>query len=534
MALDVLHPQRLLALLGILVLFWLALPPKPRRVLATAHWGPWQRAMARAGHRPVRLRKLRFWLLVAAYAAAVLAWAGLRAGGREGPTRLEIVWDGSASMEARTADGGTRFGRATDAVEAVWRGLPGHVEIAMVLAGERQVLVTGRGGELPAVAPWQHPPAGRGVALAAGPIASDAGTAGAGAAGAGADTQRWTITDGQRGYPDSGGLLLVGGPSDNASLVVRGVDAPWPLPSAAIHVSLQHHSGGPLRGRLEVRGVGEVDGNPPEIELEAGGRRDVTLSFVRPAAGAELEVRWVCATDALAADDRVAWSLAPLPQPDIAVLAEAEAEGWVQLAAQALAEGSGGRVVEPMSGEPVSFLLVEGGRVDTSQIPRALLFGVLPPGQSMPQPWIEPALRDWRREHGLTVGLDLSELRVDQAWPGAVPPDAEVLVWAEEGPLLGLRRTASGAFLHAAFRLGDSNLPLLAAFPQLLRRAYAAAWGVQDQPPVRGHGVDAAESVLVQASGSDRPLQPFGDPPVELGPWLLALAAALVAARVYA
>src|SRR5690606_20995880 len=120
--------------------------------------------------------------------------------------------------------------------------------------------------------------------------------------------------------------------------------------------------------------------------------------------------------DLLPADDAREVALPPLPAPRIAVLAEQDAGPFAAVAAEALAEEVGGRVVPADTGDEVGLVLVDGGVV---AVPpgraRALTFATVLDQDREPEPWPAPAGIDWAREHPLTRGLDLSELRVERA-----------------------------------------------------------------------------------------------------------------------
>ena len=98
------------------------------------------------------------------------------------------------------------------------------------------------------------------------------------------------------------------------------------------------------------------------------------------------------------------------------------------------------------------------------------------------------------------------------------------------------------ASVHLAFRLGDSNLFKLAAFPQLLRRAFARSFGAEARPQLVGEPLlDAAESDLagalasgdLRAAAPDRDLPVFATPATRLALPLLVLALVLLAVRAY-
>ena len=81
-----------------------------------------------------------------------------------------------------------------------------------------------------------------------------------------------------------------------------------------------------------------------------------------------------------------------------------------------------------------------------------------------------PALTLVRADRPLLTGLDLSEVLLARAQKVTVPPEAEVLLGAEGVPLLTVVETPGGTLVHQAFTLGESNLPLQAAFPVLGQR----------------------------------------------------------------
>jgi hypothetical protein len=127
----------------------------------------------------------------------------------------------------------------------------------------------------------------------------------------------------------------------------------------------------------------------------------------------------------------------------------------------------------------------------------------------------------------LTRGLDLSELRVDRAWRGMLP-DGEPLIWSvqdgERSPLAVLVQGDGVASLHFAFRLRDTNLPLLAAFPQLLRRGFVRSYDRAAPPRQDATPLPPGELDLRYAQPAvSRPLRTFGAPGESLARWCVAL-----------
>lgn len=510
------RPEWLLVLPPVLLLlFWLALPPRPRAVLWTAHLPQWLLAMAAARRRPPRLLGLPFLLLAIAAAGACLAIAGPRWGGREGPERLCVLLDASASMAARTA-GGTSFGDATAILRRGLERVPPHVEVTVLRCG----------GELLR----RHGPSARALHDLGGPAGPAHADLAELADAIGPDTVVWTLTDGQgqRRLPLAGALTVVGRKAPNgAVLAVRTVDR-WPLPGFDVEVDLVAHTAAAGPATLAVAGaVAPV--LPRQLELSPGVVLTVALALQRTAAGGPLELRIELPGDALPADDAGIVVLPPLPAPRIAVLAEADGGPYAGVAAAALAAEVGGEVVPGTAGTGAGLLLVDGGAaaIAPGEV-RALCFGCRHEGAAEAEPWRQPSAVDWDRTGSLTAGLDLSELRVGCAFRATVP-DGEPFLWAEVpgGGRVPLAVVAAGrdlASVHFGFRLQDSNLPLLPAFPQLLRRAFvrcyaaAAAAGEASPPPPAGE-----QDLGARASAPDRPLPAFGEPPVELGSACLLL-----------
>ena len=115
-------------------------------------------------------------------------------------------------------------------------------------------------------------------------------------------------------------------------------------------------------------------------------------------------------------------------------------------------------------------------------------------------------------------------------------PDGEALIWSEvEGERLPLAVLVQGdgkASLHFAFRLQDANLPLLAAFPQLLRRGFVRSDDAAASLQVEGRAPPAEERDLRYAQpATKRPLPAFGAPPRSLARWFVAAGLLALAVR---
>jgi hypothetical protein len=240
--------------------------------------------------------------------------------------------------------------------------------------------------------------------------------------------------------------------------------------------------------------------------------------------------------DRLDRDDAVRLVLAPPPAPEIVLLRADGGGRWAARSAAALAELGGGRVLDTADGRAAAgFVLADGGQVAAAPA-RSLTFGTAVGGSALWQAGGAPV--DWDRAHPLTRRLDLSELRVAAVLdPAALPADGVPLIAGPNGPwLVAVDRDGQRA-VHAAFRLDDSNLPLLPAFPQLLRRAFAWCYGagaIAAVDPASLPGVAESELHRDVDAPTERPLAPFGGDGVALTIPLLALAFALLAGRLYA
>lgn len=518
-------PWQLAWLLVLPLLWWLSLPPRPRTPTWTAHLDQYRAALASLRRRPPRPLSLRLALLLLAALSVALAAAQPVWRGEPGAERLVVVLDASASMAARNGTVASGWERARTQLQRTFAALPPHVEVTVLRAGGP--LRRRHGSSARAL----HDLGSPGGALAAdlGAIATSALRQPA--------TAVWTLTDGQGGaaLPAAGALSVLRTTGDNgAVLAVRATDA-WPLPELHLEVDVVAFTAVAGRGVLRAQGP-LVAAAERAIELRPGEVATVALDLLRTAAGGELAVTLAIEGDVLPDDDRCVLQVPPLPAPRIAVLRDAESAPFATVAAETLAEEVGGRVVMVQTGEPVGLLLVDGGRaaIEPGKV-RALCFGSEPGGAAPGQvaPWPQPVLADWDRSLPLTAGLDLSDLRIEQAWHGVLPP-GQPFLWAgdESGrqPLAVIAGDAECASVHFAFRLQDSNLPLLAAFPQLLRRAFVRCYGagaalsVRSEPPAPGE-LDLRTATV----GQDRLLPPFAGADTALAPWcvlagLLALA----------
>lgn len=517
------HPERLWWLLVLPLLLLLLLPPRPRRVAYTAHLPQWRAAMQGLRRRPPRALSLRALLLLLAAGAALAAVLGVSLAGRPGPQRLVVLLDGSLSMAAHDA-----YAEASRELRARLAGLPESVDVRVLRCGGP--LLRRHGASARSLHDLGGPAGSRDVDLAA--LAAAAG---------GEDTAVWTLTDGQGTgeLPAAGALSLFGQPAANAAvLALRLVDR-WPLPGLDVEADVIAFAGGEELAAT-VRVTGAVEAQPARaVALRSGEPATLRWSLLREPAGGALAVEIDLAGDALAADDRGAVLLPPLPAPRIAALTDAEAGPFAAVAAEALAAEVRGEVVAATSGAEVGLLLVDGGEVALAPgEARALCFGARFLGGGPAGAGQRPGALDWDRTGPLTAGLDLSELRIDRVFPATLPPGEPFLFGEAGGERVPLAVVAGGgtetASVHFAFRLQDGNLPLLAAFPQLLRRAFVQSHGAAARAqPLTAEPPAGEQDLWRRRAAEDRPLPEFGTPDAGLGPWLMLAGVAFLLLRLF-
>lgn len=520
------------------LLWWWSLPPRPRQPHWTPHLAQYQAALVALRRRPPRVGWLRFLLLAVAVAGAVFTLAAPRWRGAAGARRLVVVVDASASAKARDAAGRAAFDELMQALDRGFAHVPPQVEVTLLRAGGPLLRRHG------ASARWRQD-----LGAPAGERSADLVEL-ASTVAALPETAVWTLTDGQGqvALPEVGALTVAPRAASNAAVLRVEVEDRWPLPGLSLAVTLiafprpagDGAGASPVAVNVRLAGAA-VTPQLQALELPLGQPTTATFELTRLAAGGELEVAIELPGDALPDDDRWRAWLPPLPAPRISVLAAEPASPFAAAAAAALAGEVGGEVVPAVAGEAVGFLLVDGGEtVLQPGAVRAITFATrcrdgLTATAPPPAPAPPPRQLAWARELPLGAGLDLSELVVQQAAPSLLP-SGEVFLWAEDGadrvPLGVVVDGDERASVHFGFRLADSNLPLLAAFPQLLRRAFLRCHGGGANLRVLDPAPAAGEQDLRQpATAPDRPLPTFAVPDLDLSPVGLLLVALALACR---
>jgi len=482
----------------------------------------WQQALARLRRRPLRFRRLRFWLLILAASVTILAASQPRLAPSPGPQRLIILLDDSASMAAVNGVGESSWQRARALLDATLASLPENVSLQLALSSEAGIL-RGRPAEILAALPTA--PAGEprlSFADLAPSLVSE-------------DQAVWTITDGRdpNSLPAVGALSLIGEDLGNVALVSCEIEDRWPFPEAGITIGVGSFGVDRSRIDLSLSRAGGLD--TLAIELRAG--RGVGHLDLDRDQGGMVEISLEGPGDALQLDDHLRFWLPPPPAPDIALLSEVESSLWLRKAAEVLAIESGGRVQIEPSGQ-AGFALVEGGWLQ-QRWGRGISFGTAfgEPSSTPIDARVDPLVLDWDRDDPVTKGLDLSDLHIARALDAKLLPEGKPLLWAQDGALMVLAGAGARRSLHLAFELSDSNLPLLSAFPQLLRRAFARCYGDMARARIElASLLSSAESDLhvVRPQPVGRALPTFGSRGSSLSVPLLLLALFAIAARVYA
>lgn len=525
------EPQYLWALILLPLLWWLAQPPKPKKQVVSAHLAQWQLAMHALRRKPPRGSWLRFALLALALFAATIAAARPFQPAGVGPTKLVVLLDASASMAAKAGEKSV-FARAMEHLRAGLAAVPEHVDVTVLRCGGD--LLRRYGSAARQLQDLGVPAGSLDADLVQ--LANELMTDG---------SVVWTVTDGQgqAQLPQVGALRVLDTAGPNGVITaVRIVDA-WPLPTLQIEVDVvAHATSQQVDASLHVHGAVR-EPQVMRVALPSGRSQTHKLSLQRSKSGGDLVIELRVASDRLQSDNRHTLRVPPLPAPRIAALADGDAGPFVRAAAAALAEEVGGEIVTIEAGQPVGLLLVDGGFValqaENGELEqrRVLTFGTRLSQNAAPQPWLMPNPVDWSRTSELTRGLDLSELRIQRAWQDLLP-DGEPFVWWVDGnrkvPLGVVVDQGDTASVHLAFRLEDSNLPLLPAFPQLLRRAFVRSYGkaqtsiATPQVPPLGE-----RDLTARVQADDRPLPAFGQPEVVLTRWFVAAGLLALAFRAF-
>jgi hypothetical protein len=428
----------------------------------------WQRVLAAEARRPWlgRLREplsLLLNLLPIALLAAAAAGPERVVAGPE-PVAWAIVLDGDVAMTAGTGDGDSRFDRARRRVRGILERASPLDRVALVLAGPAPLLL----------APPGSPSDGLLRAL-------DEATPTEGAADLEASLARAREATGGApdrlilvGTRDPGGddvaFVGVGEPAPNAGIVeVRARRDPSSL---LTEISVRVENAGPGATVRHVRLAGPA-GWTDARELSLGPGKNGEASFLFAPGAEGLAVLRLDPPDGFPRDDRVVVPVAPAPRPRL--LSGKALDPFLEAALRAQED----RVDRQGS------TILPDGDLPAAVPPDAILMlvGRDPPPELEGHVWVlrapggeereSPAVTGWDPSHPLLAGLDLGNLGFRRARPVPELPGRVAIVRAEGGAVVTAEETDRRRVLRFHFALEDTNLPVLAAFPLLVRNVLA-------------------------------------------------------------
>lgn len=497
------HPEFLwllgLALPLVLLHLWTR-RPRPRVVPSLALW---QRTLA-AQERRFGVRRVRrlVSLLVHLLALALFTLGAARPRPAEdppSPRALVIVTDLSASMAARDGGAGlTRMQAARWRAHEVLEGLDPVDRVAVVGAGRRPRLL------LPLTAgPWRakrllaaldpgEPAADLRAALElARTIARDL-----------EDAKLLVLTDRagvRQGLPEDLPRIVVGTSDTNAGIAGLRVEQRWGQPRARVFVRVRNASETRLHATLSVRWLLRMDAEGREVgqaaEAGSGPVRAAIPLAPRSITNVELEIpagqggllsAHLDAGDPLGIDDEAYAVVFPHPKPRVVVVAEGEPDPFLVGALDVLSDSLDTEESFLTTPRGLQDLALHLGSSDvvifdrcSPDVPLPLrnvvTFGA--EGEHAPvraddevrklAPWT------WDRHHPLLAQVSLDALRVGKGRV-LVPADGDsVLVRAEKGPILVAGERGPMRVVAFGFAAKDSNLPLLVAYPLLLKNLFS-------------------------------------------------------------
>ncbi len=228
------------------------------------------------------------------------------------------------------------------------------------------------------------------------------------------------------------------------------------------------------------------------LDAHPAGARDAVWFTLDLDRSAVIEVRQLPPPgDALAADD-AAWVVVPPPRP-LRLMLVTRGNYFLEKLAAALKVDSPATVT-PAAYEssfyadgpanPAHFDVIVFDRYQPDRLPDSgafIYFGVVPKPLSgwttpnaagAPREIEDISILDWRRDHPMLRHLSLSRLYIARALALKVPPEAEILVDGDKGPLIVLAREGRRTHLVIAFDLLQSTWPVHhASFPLFMHNA---------------------------------------------------------------
>ena len=482
----------------------------------------WEAVLAdRYANRPwQRLR--RNWLLVLQLLSLFALVAALARPAVPAPLtvrgRLIVLLDASASMQASTASGATRFAAALHELRHLDEGLASGTNFALILvdAQPRLVLRDGDGPAFRRALDRLEPGAGPADWESAAALVAGLATA--------SDTLTLVVSDAALAaplppLPGEVRLLTVGEPTPNVGLVALALRRSGTGQQALVR--LLNASSASAQRTLALY----LDGTLwQQRELTLSAEADLSLTFDELPAAAWVEARLTPA-DALPLDDRAWVSMAPAQGGSVLLVTPGQP---FLLQALRLLPGKlqvdVATSLEPAQGGAYDLLVTDGPITGT--LPLGNLWAIAPgPGTPCGTPGapytVTGLIRgDWT--HPLLAHVDWRDVYIARANAYTPPPEATILLETAQGPLLWVLETAGRRVACLGFALRDSDLPLQVAFPVLT--ANLVGWLLPPTstepalPLPSGHPwtlalpPDAA-ATLTLPDGTSRPWSSAGGPP---------------------
>jgi hypothetical protein len=526
---NLLTPVGLWFLLALPVIFILYLIQSRYRPQVVASLLLWKR-MARDLEAEASWRRPRWdlllvlQLLVALLAGLALARPALPGGG--GP-RLVMVLDLSASMAARDVQP-TRFAAALQQVAAVTAAAAPDARITLITAGAKPRVVVDNGtpaniaGALDGLQP--EPNAGdlaNALRVATGLAAPDAANG----------SQVIVVTDGaldlslpRQAVPVS--FKLVGGSGQNLSVSEVSLRRPIDRIDYLAGFARVVNFGGEPRSTTITILADSLPVDRAPLQVPAAGHAEAT--FHVPVNSQSVSVV-LSERGALAAGDRVNLAGYVRGARRATIVSEAPAS-WEHVLSVVTTRSVRPQDLSTLDVTPEDILLFDNV-APSPDLPSSALIVVNPPEQSTLLTRIDPQLRQRRvdrfdPEDPLLRGLDIAPLNVQQVQRVAAPVWAASAVDAEDTPLILHGRLGEQRAVVFTFDPNKSNLPHLAAFPQLM--ANAVDWLTPGREAVLHAGLGSQTNIQPRAI-ADLPassaVASVAIPSVsEVWPWFVAAA----------
>jgi hypothetical protein len=515
----------LLALPAIFILYLIQSRYRPQVVASLLLWKRMARDLEAeaAWRRPRWDALLALQLLVALLAALALARPAITGGGNES---LVVVLDTSASMAAHDVQP-TRFDAAKQQVSELVGSVAPNTQISLVTAGATPRVVVENGSAANVLGAMDG--------LQAGADAGDLPTALRVAAGlaspeAGNHSQVVAVTDGAVSLslppqPVPVSFKLVGGGVQD--LAVSDVSLRRPVESSdylAGFVRVVNFGSDPLSTTLAVLADGKLVDRAP-IDVPPSSHSDAT--FKAPSDAQNLSIG-LAERDALAADDRVDMVGYPRWARRVTIVSDASTMWEHVLSVVPNITTRTIHIADFSSADatPDDIYLFDNVVPDT--LPKSGLIFVNPPDSSTSVLTRTDTLQRQRRavnfdsQDPLLIGVDIAPLNVQQLERASTPAWAADSVSAEDTPLIMHGRLGDQRAVVFAFDPNKSNLPHLAAFPQLMGNAID--WLTPGRQDIEQAGLGPKADIQprpvadLAASSTSVPIPSI----TELWPWLVA------------